>query len=472
MEISKHHSNSNCSNCSTNSSQSRRNTCSNNNINNSDSNNAIQLGILFTGHERRGGNNCSSDSKTASIGSDTTVGFNDARANSEAGDPHLSSLQSEANDPERTAAAMRTQAAFVNKLYKMLEDPAIHHLICWSENGELFSVRNPTAFSKTVLPQYFKHNNWQSFVRQLNMYGFHKVNDMIHSNLTAESQNWEFRHPHFRRGAVDELKNIKRKSAKSRHLLPNRTSTPSNLNEGDELLYGPMYHHMLSAEERLLSASKAFEILQQQISNLKTIISGQQEIIGSTVDVMMSLCQEDPVSRAKVENMKQRYESLILSTKSSPFIPPAPEPPLSLGDTNRTLKQPFAATATLASSTTSSSPIPNNNIHSLSHHRLPPINVVHAGVSVDGLDTTMLNPPLGYIVSGSRGDAPAAIMSNSPSLLQDSIDRKSPGEDRHYTSSYLGLGRQSHILNPEPLLPASSSELKSKGIKRIMPDTA
>lgn len=81
---------------------------------------------------------------------------------------------------------MRTQAAFVNKLYKyvmisilmsflsidiqsrMLEDPSIHHLISWSENGELFSVSNPTAFSKIVLPQYFKHNNWQSFVRQLN----------------------------------------------------------------------------------------------------------------------------------------------------------------------------------------------------------------------------------------------------------------------------------------------------------------
>ncbi|KAI7864536.1 HSF-type DNA-binding-domain-containing protein, partial [Spinellus fusiger] len=94
---------------------------------------------------------------------------------------------------------------------RMLEDPEIHGLIAWSSSGDLFSVSNPTIFSKTVLPQYFKHNNWQSFVRQLNMYGFHKVNDMIHSNLTNETQTWEFRHPHFRRGAVDDLQNIKRK---------------------------------------------------------------------------------------------------------------------------------------------------------------------------------------------------------------------------------------------------------------------
>lgn len=50
----------------------------------------------------------------------------------------------------------------------MVEDQAIQHLISWAPSGDVFSVSNPTEFSKTVLPQYFKHNNWQSFVRQLN----------------------------------------------------------------------------------------------------------------------------------------------------------------------------------------------------------------------------------------------------------------------------------------------------------------
>jgi hypothetical protein len=50
----------------------------------------------------------------------------------------------------------------------MLEDEAVQHLISWSEKGEQFDVSNLSNFSKVVLPRYYKHSNWQSFVRQLN----------------------------------------------------------------------------------------------------------------------------------------------------------------------------------------------------------------------------------------------------------------------------------------------------------------
>ncbi|KAI9498878.1 HSF-type DNA-binding-domain-containing protein [Zychaea mexicana] len=88
--------------------------------------------------------------------------------NSDYGVSNSEQQQIDAEGSSGTTAVNRSQAAFVNKLYKMLEDSSIHHLISWSQNGDLFSVTNPTSFSRTVLPQYFKHNNWQSFVRQLN----------------------------------------------------------------------------------------------------------------------------------------------------------------------------------------------------------------------------------------------------------------------------------------------------------------
>lgn len=41
----------------------------------------------------------------------------------------------------------------------------------WSENGDTFIVKDMEAFAN-LLPKFFKHKNFRSFVRQLNFYGF------------------------------------------------------------------------------------------------------------------------------------------------------------------------------------------------------------------------------------------------------------------------------------------------------------
>jgi len=89
----------------------------------------------------------------------------------------------------------------------MVEDPKVQHLIRW--NGDSFVVNNQEEFSRELLPSVFKHNNFASFVRQLNMYGFHKVNtDSIPS---AETHGWEFSHPNFQKGKPAQLFEIKRR---------------------------------------------------------------------------------------------------------------------------------------------------------------------------------------------------------------------------------------------------------------------
>ena len=41
-------------------------------------------------------------------------------------------------------------------------DPTV---ACWSEDGETFIVKDPVRFEKQIIPQFFKHSKFSSFVR-------------------------------------------------------------------------------------------------------------------------------------------------------------------------------------------------------------------------------------------------------------------------------------------------------------------
>ncbi|XP_074057843.1 heat shock factor protein 3-like isoform X2 [Macrotis lagotis] len=102
--------------------------------------------------------------------------------------------------------------AFLSKLWALVEDSGTDDLIRWSQNGQSFCIFDEQNFSKELLPKYFKHNNFSSFVRQLNMYGFRKV-AVMDSGMVGPEKNTviEFQHLFFKQGEANLLENIKRK---------------------------------------------------------------------------------------------------------------------------------------------------------------------------------------------------------------------------------------------------------------------
>lgn len=111
----------------------------------------------------------------------------------------------------RTKKSKTTQTPlFIEKLIDILEvpfflnqDSSIDNIISWTTTSDSFQIKSISQFTETILPRFFKHNNFSSFIRQLNMYGFRKIRHEDGDNV-YENEN-------FKRGNRALLKNIKRK---------------------------------------------------------------------------------------------------------------------------------------------------------------------------------------------------------------------------------------------------------------------
>ncbi|KAK3187998.1 hypothetical protein Dsin_027559 [Dipteronia sinensis] len=116
-----------------------------------------------------------------------------------------------------TPRTTKNPTPFLSKTYDLVEE-GDHHggsnddhekgntkIVSWNAEGTGFVVWSPAEFSELMLPKYFKHNNFSSFIRQLNTYGFKKTSP----------KKWEFKHEKFRKGCRQMLVEITRKRSDS-----------------------------------------------------------------------------------------------------------------------------------------------------------------------------------------------------------------------------------------------------------------
>jgi hypothetical protein len=190
--------------------------------------------------------------------------------------------------------------SFIRKTYDILDERRFPDIIDWNAEGTAIVIKKPTEFCLKVLPAYFKHNNLTSFVRQLNMYNFHK----------RRTQNLDhiYYHELFQKGKKNLLKEIRRKSHETNSEKSQKSAdTQEASQEGQD-------YSTLSYENQFLK-----RLYNEAMSKISTLESKVNEMTSKNQSLWSQVSQK---SQDKFENQPELTQEHLPMTFGQFSIPP------------------------------------------------------------------------------------------------------------------------------------------------------
>lgn len=210
---------------------------------------------------------------------------------------------------------------FVKKLSNFLNQEDRTNLIRWSDDGKSFIVLDEDEFARTMIPELFKHNNYASFVRQLNMYGFHKAVDIKDGSLqqselarSNKKPPSTYKHKFFQRNRPDLLWLISKPNTKAHNKRPKREGK-DGFDSDEERFNSPVPEGRPQAglaapggsQDIIPLPRNEFNALKQELAKLQQ----QQNMISTVINKLKQQNDQFYRQASQFQSLHDRHENSI-----------------------------------------------------------------------------------------------------------------------------------------------------------------
>lgn len=151
---------------------------------------------------------------------------------------------------------------FLRNLYRIVESEK-HPSITWNEKGNGILILDKQVFIAQSLPSICKSDEYGTFVRQLNNYGFSK---------TKQNDIDEFVHPRFLKGKFEEIEELKRKN---------------HVKKQPE--FQLLHHNQQVLNANILSINDVNKKLVTEVYHLKERVNQQERTINELISAFIRL---------------------------------------------------------------------------------------------------------------------------------------------------------------------------------------
>ena len=227
---------------------------------------------------------------------------------------------------KRCRAKTRKPESFLSKLFDILNNTNNNSAISWDSEGKKIVISDIVKLCNEVLPKFYKHKNYSSFIRQLNLYGFHKTRGILDN-----SEKYE--HEKFTKNITkEEIKQIS-KVARHKHMIKSLDTFINSNNKDEEtkendLVVVPndkvlnyLTKKIDENEENTTETKKEIEELKAEIIKIKnelveykSIVNNNQIIIAKLIKIHFNI-KLDNQKLKKINNIKELFKRYLCHLK-------------------------------------------------------------------------------------------------------------------------------------------------------------